>query len=115
MNDAELRAAADAAAAADDCGRPSAAKRGRNPKFPYVPIIDYGEQDTGSHVTKTRQILGKAFATRDEAVEYARVYIAASRRQLAAQLLEPRMRALREHYGMPREITRDIQTGELSA
>lgn len=85
-------------------GTPSAAKRGRNPNWPYVPIIDHGEQSIGVYRTRTRQLRGKAFETRAEAVAYAESAIQESRRKLAARLIDPRERALRESVGLPREI-----------
>lgn len=101
MNDTEKIAAV---VASVDFGKASAAKRGRNPKWPYVPIIDYGKQAVGSHCTRTEQIRGKAFATRDEAVAYAQKHIDRARTLLAENLGERRSRALREHYGLPREL-----------
>jgi hypothetical protein len=47
--------------------KPTAAKRGRNPRFPYVPIIQDG--------SRTSQIRGFAFATRDEALTFAARHI----------------------------------------
>jgi hypothetical protein len=88
-----------------DLGKASAAKRGRNPKYPYVPIIDYGEQTQGRHKTRTDQIEGKAYITRDEAIEYAQKIIDARREKLHKDLMAPNMRALRQQYGLPREIT----------
>jgi hypothetical protein len=85
-------------------GRPSAAKRGRNPEWPYVPIIDYGHQEQGLARTRTHQIQGKAFKTRDEAVGYARQRIERAKAARLLQLAEPRHRAIRQHYGLPYEI-----------
>ena len=84
-------------------GVASAAKRGRNPKFPYVPVIDHGWQDRGVHRTRTEQILGKAFETRDQAVDYAARVIIGRREELRTRLAKPNLRALRESYGLPRE------------
>lgn len=42
----------------------SAAKRGRNPKFPYVPVTVRADG-------RTSQVLGAAFATRVDAVAFA--------------------------------------------
>lgn len=47
----------------------SAAKRGRNPRFPYVPIVV--REDGRTHNTNTKN----AYATRDEAVAYAQKWI----------------------------------------
>lgn len=85
-----------AAVARADFGTPSARKRGRNPKWPYVPIIERGDRQ--------RQILVRAFATRDEAVEHAASCIEQNKAQLAKQLGERRFRALREQHGLPREL-----------
>lgn len=86
-----------------DFGTPSAAKRGRNPKFPYVPIVKHTEGGPSGNGW-THQLLGLAYVTREEAVERAQKHIDAARASLARQLTEPRMRALRESYGLPREI-----------
>lgn len=85
-------------------GKPSAAKRGRNPRWPYVPIIDFGEQPTGIHRTRTEQIRGRAFAEREEAVAYAGRVIAARKADMERKLAEPRYRAMREQFGLPRDI-----------
>jgi hypothetical protein len=49
--------------------RASAVKRGRNPRFPYVPVII--RADGSAHNTNTRN----AYATREEAVAYAQKWI----------------------------------------
>lgn len=49
--------------------RASAAKRGRNPRFPYVPIVI--RADGSTHNTNTRN----AYATREQAVAYAQLWI----------------------------------------
>jgi hypothetical protein len=85
-------------------GKPSAAKRGRNPKWPYVPVIDHGEVKIGRHQTWTEQLRGLAFATRDEAISCAATHIANRRADLASKLADPRYRALRGQYGLPEEI-----------
>jgi hypothetical protein len=89
------------AVAARNWGKPSADKRGRTPQRPYVPVIE--ESPVGGRDWR-EQILGKAFATRPEAVAYAAVVIEARKANTARQLAEPRYRALRESYGLPREI-----------
>lgn len=81
------------AAAECDFGKPSARKSGRNPKWPYVPVI---VSPTG----RTTQIRMRAFATRAEAVAYSETYIAAARAKLEADLAKPNMRALRRHHGV---------------
>lgn len=92
-----------AAAATADLGIAFAAKRGRNPKWPHVPVIKH---TTGgpSGAGYTQQIKGKAFATRDEAVAYAAKCIDHHRTVLAEQLAMRGCRALREHYGLEREV-----------
>lgn len=96
------------AVAAANFGRPTAAKRGRNPRYPWVPIIDYGAQDTGVDCTRTYQVPARAFATRDEAVAYAERYVDANRARLEHDLRHPRMRALREQHGLPRELPAEV-------
>lgn len=93
------------AAARHEFGKPSAQKRGRNPRFPYVPVILH-DATVGSHRTEVRQeqILAKAFVTRDEAVAHAADVIEQRRRSLIERLGEQRMRALREDHGLEREL-----------
>lgn len=75
-----------------DFGTPASAKRGRNPRYPFVPIIRYADRSA----IKTRQVTGKAFETAAEAVAYAERSIAAMKRRHAERLAGPRNRALRE-------------------
>lgn len=82
----------------------SAAKRGRNPAYPYVPVLDYGPQATGVTTRRTTQVLRRAFATRDEALAYAARMIDANITSLAAKLADRGQRALREFHGLPREL-----------
>lgn len=77
----------------------SAAKRGRNPAFPYVPVIIYPER-ARTH----NPVTGFAFATRQEAIACAQDHLDRLRSTICAQLAEPRHRALREQYGLPREL-----------
>jgi CRISPR/Cas system endoribonuclease Cas6 (RAMP superfamily) len=86
-----------------DLGRASARKGGRRPEWPYLPVVIHSE---GVRVGATRQetIVKRAFATREEAVDYAARVIAFRRSTLAKHLGERRYRALREQYGLPREI-----------
>lgn len=103
-----------AAAAAADFGQPSAAKRGRNPKWPYVPVIQHttgGKSGAGY----TKQVLGKAFATRDEAVDHAAKVIAHQRVVLARHLAERGHRALREYHGLDRELPTAVHPVILSS
>lgn len=86
------------AAAVDkiDFGKATGRKSGRNPNWPYVPIIDHGH--------RTEQIRGLAYATRDEAIAAAEATLAQRRSDLIARLAEPRNRAFREQLGLPTEI-----------
>jgi hypothetical protein len=92
---------ADALADAD-FGEASALKRGRNPLYPYVPVIKI---TSGVGQKHTSQLLGLAYQTRDEALHRAQLHIDALRARVARQLSQPRYRALREDYGLPREIS----------
>lgn len=85
-----------AAVEAADFGRPSARKSGRRAEWPYVPVIVANGRQS--------QILRRAFATREEAVDHAAEHIAELRADLARRLALPQMRALRERYGLPREL-----------
>lgn len=76
-------------AAAHDFGKASARKTGRNPKFPYVPILIVTHPDTNG-MTSQQQILRLAFATRAEAVACAEKHIAGAKAHLAKQLGSPR-------------------------
>jgi len=80
-----------------DLGTVTARKRGRNPRFPYVIVIDHGD--------RTKQVLGSAFATAEEAVQNGRRILATQRADLARRLADPRNRALRRHYGLPEEAS----------
>lgn len=96
-------------AAASDAAKstPSAQKRGRNARWPYVPVILHA--DSGPHARaggiRQEQILRKAFATRDEAINYAAEVIERRRADLERKLADPVQRALREWHGLPRELT----------
>lgn len=83
-----------------DFGTASAAKRGRNPKLPYVPIIKYptvyGQQ--------TEQIRKRAFATREEAVACAQRVIDNRIALHERDLVLPGRRSHRERNGFPREL-----------
>lgn len=85
-------------------GTPGAVKRGRDSRWPYVPIVCLPDRPDGAYAAQTSQIRGRAFATRDEAIADAAAYLERGRAAFAADLLEPRHRALREHWGLPREI-----------
>lgn len=92
-------------AAAADFGIPTARKTGRDPRWPYVPVI----RPTVSELDRPgppghRQVLGVAYATRDEAIAAAARHIEALRASLAVKLANPGARLLREQYGLPREL-----------
>lgn len=107
MTGADLLEAARSAVAANraepTATQASAVKRGRNPRWPYVPVLVYPPPPSGGRTTTT-QIRGKAFATRAEAVAYAQRYLDQGAAATVRRLCEPRERALREAYGLPREI-----------
>lgn len=86
--------------AALDLGKASARKGGRNPRWPYVPIIVHPDRP----LSPTSQIKGLAFATRGEAVDAAQAHLDRLRAKTAEDLLKPNMRALREHHGLPRDL-----------
>ncbi len=77
----------------------SAVKRGRWADRPYVPVVLYPERGR-SHNPCGRV----AFATREDAIAAAQNVIDYQRTVVCAQMAEPRHRALREQYGLPREI-----------
>jgi len=83
-------------------GEATARKGGRNPRWPYVPVVAYTNPETGLRTTK--QIKGLAYATRAEAVDSAARTIAAEQARVTAQLGQRAYRALRESYGLPREL-----------
>lgn len=101
-----LIAAAQQAAEVADFGTPTARKAGRNPAWPYVPVVRHTMKGTVKECDS--QIRGLAYATHEQAVEGAAAYIRAQRTALAERLLDPRMRALREQHGLPREIPREV-------
>jgi hypothetical protein len=80
--------------------RGSARKTGRNPKWPYVPVIECGVADVTGY-RKWRQVMGIACATREEAVARAERRLEAERSGLADRLANPRNRSLRRFYDVP--------------
>ena len=92
-----------AAVAAADFGTASARKSGRNPRWPYTPVIVWND-GTGHLRQDKRQVLGKAFETREEAIAFAERQIAYMRERLAANLVKPGHRSEREYHGLPREL-----------
>ncbi|MGV9679090.1 hypothetical protein ACWDSJ_27730 [Nocardia sp. NPDC003482] len=83
-----------------DFGAAAAAKRGRNPAYPYVPVVKWDLDGQ----PRTTQLKGLAYKTREEAVARAQRQIDAERAGLARKLRERGYRALRESYGLPREL-----------
>ena len=94
---------AERTAAGADLGQPGARKSGRDPRWPYVPLVQY----TGTVVSPkpfVSQIPRRAFATRAQALAYAYDHIERHRAELARKLADPRYGALRQQYGLPREL-----------
>jgi len=85
-------------------GIAQAAKRGRNSKFPYVPIINYGEQVLGRHRTRTQQVPNRAYATAEAAIKCAQGVIDLRRNLFSEHLCSLPYRALREQHGLPRDL-----------
>lgn len=81
---------------------PEARKSGRNPKWPYVPIVKVTDRESGRESTK--QLLGLAYATREEAEMRAVRQILAWQDKMVADLMQPNKRAYREFLGLPREL-----------
>jgi hypothetical protein len=79
---------------------PSARRAGRNPAYPYVPIILLRD---GLHEHK-QQITPHAFQTRREAVDFAGYVLDQLGPSIRHRLQDPRERALRELCGLPREL-----------
>lgn len=79
----------------------SAAKRGRNAKFPYVPVL---KLNLGSIAKTQNPARGLAFATREEAIACAQKCIDDSNVRMALQMTIQRHRASREDYGFAREL-----------
>jgi hypothetical protein len=90
------------AVAAVDFGRPGYRRRGRNDRYPFVPVV-LTDHESGVG-RRQRQPLAKAFATADEALAYADRVIEAERAALTDKLGQPRFRALRAHHGLPYEL-----------
>jgi hypothetical protein len=57
----------------------NAVKRGRNPQFPYVPVVV--RADGSTHYTNARN----AYATRAEAIAFAQAWIDAAAEHAAKQ------------------------------
>lgn len=99
----DLAARIEQIVAAKDFGQASARKSGRNPAWPYVPVVIHTDECGRRSVINP--VRGLAYATRAEAVERAERSIAFWRADLAEKLANPRHRAQRESYGLPREIS----------
>lgn len=80
---------------------PTAAKSGKSPRWPYVPVI---KLNLAVGRAKTQQIRGKAFATREAAISYAARHIERLKERYRHDFLAPERRALRLHYGLPAEL-----------
>jgi hypothetical protein len=87
-------------------GIASAAKRGRNPKFPYVPVVKLTDANgqASNGLSQTKQLKGLAYVTREEAVAATQRNIDRAYARLAEELGQPHKRALREWHGLPREL-----------
>jgi hypothetical protein len=82
----------------------TAAKRGKNPKFPYVPLLKITPKD-GSRGRTTNPTQGVAYATREEAIAKAQQCLDSYRYVRAHTMLRPSHRAERDYHGLPRDIT----------
>lgn len=71
----EFRERVDRVAAEADFGTAGAVKRGRNPQFPYVPIIKWDLNGA----PRTTQLKGLAYEDRQKAVDRAQRQIDAKR------------------------------------
>lgn len=89
--------------APDAFGVATAAKRGRNPQFPHVPIINH-DPAGGVRMTHTEQILTRAYADRQDAIDCAQRVIDNRRALHVRDLNTKGHRALREAEGLPREL-----------
>lgn len=91
--------------AGTDFGKASARKSGRDPRWPFVPIIDWSERlEREGGFQRTEQVLGLAYETRAEAVAAAQAMIDKRRAAMDADLRDPRKWALREWHGLPRDL-----------
>ena len=77
-----------------------ALKRGRNPRFPYVPVVYHpaATEGRGHRRAWQEQIKARAFPTRDEAVAYANETIHFWRDSFEKKLRDPRFRALQQSW-----------------
>lgn len=80
-----------------------ARKRGRDSRFPYVPVLRY-PAPAGGGKGYEKQIRARAFVTADAAVAHGERVVRRQREVMVRDLLDPAKRALREHHGLPREL-----------
>lgn len=92
-----------------EAGYAAAQKRGRNPKFPYVPIIMHTVGGVCGNGYQ-EQLLGRAFIDRAGAVAHAQFVLDVRAKAFERQLRDPRFRAMREQYGLPHELP--VVTGD---
>jgi hypothetical protein len=78
----------------------TAFKRGRNPKWPFVPVYRWPRGRCPGDFHET-QIKARAFETREEAVAFAARYIDLLREGMRQSLADPRSRAHRAQWGVP--------------
>jgi hypothetical protein len=84
----------------------TARKSGKNPRWPYVPVI----AKVGHHIgpSRTEIVRNRAFETRDEAITYAQRVVDHRNREFAVKLLDPCWRDLREAvFGLPPNLRWD--------
>lgn len=86
---------------AESWGTATHRRSGRNPKWPFVAIIRVDPREAYGQQTET--VRGYAFATAAEADAMAQEVIDGRKASFRRQLERPNMRALREHYGLPRD------------
>lgn len=95
--DRELERRIRAVADAVDFGTPGYRRRGRNPRFPFVPVRNLADG-------RESQVQARAFADAGDALVCAAEHIDALREALVDKLGDHRHRAVREHHGLPREL-----------
>lgn len=82
---------------AQDWGRPSYTRTGRNRRFRYMAQIKRAGAGEGP---RRETLTAHRFQTRTEAIESARVEIEHRRNCLAQRLADPRFTELRRRYGV---------------
>lgn len=78
----------------------AARKAGRNPRYPYVPIIKTPDTFVPGKLREA-QIRGRAHATRDAALACAENQIDRFRKNMREKLSDPTYRVYREQWGVP--------------